>query len=204
MTINFYDINMNIIIIKTVTGISPNELNKGRKLREIPDLDRAMDTLRKGIKNGMTINGAMDYMENLSKTLHVLKYIRDEKNLKYIKRYKYRHDQAILKQHKFGIGELVAYFIGDRSNRNTNQWWARYQIYKLLRFEHNGNAAVIQSIDDENEQYTVAKSMLVPFKDGSDWMDEMDYVKMVQARKKDMDQNVKKVSFNENEENFEN
>ena len=108
MTINFYDINMNIIIIKTVTGISPNELNKGRKLREIPDLDRAMDTLRKGIKNGMTINGAMDYMENLSKTLRVLKFIRDEKNLKYIKRYKFRHDQAVSRQHQFRIGGLVA------------------------------------------------------------------------------------------------
>ena len=27
--------------IKTVTGISPNELDKGQKLREIPDLNRA-------------------------------------------------------------------------------------------------------------------------------------------------------------------
>ena len=115
-----------------------------------------------------------------------------QKNLKYIKRYKFRHDPAVSRKHTFKIGDLVAYFVGDRSNRNTNQWWARYQIYKLLKFERNGMAATIQSIDDPKEQYTVANSMLVPYQDGSDWMNEMDYLKMVQARERDM-KKVKKV-----------
>ena len=62
--------------IKTVTGISPNELDKGRKLREVVDLDKAMATLKKGIENGMTINGAMDYLNNVQKSLQVMKAIR--------------------------------------------------------------------------------------------------------------------------------
>ena len=97
----------------------------------------------------------------------------------------------------------MAYFIGDRSNRNTAQWWARYQIYRLLKIEHNGNAALIQSIADPKEQYTVAKDMLVPYKDGSDWMSEFDYEKMVQAREKDKQDGLKSVSFEDSQENFE-
>ena len=62
-----------------------------------------MQTLRKGIKNGMTINGAMDYLMNLSQSLKALRAIRDEKNLKYIKRYKYRHDKHVFKSHDFKI-----------------------------------------------------------------------------------------------------
>ena len=43
--------------------------------------------------------------------------------MKYVKRFKYRHDQGVKKGHKFKIGDLVGYFSGDRSGRPTNQWW---------------------------------------------------------------------------------
>ena len=45
--------------------------------------------------------------------------------------------------------------------------------------------------------------MLVPYKDGSDWMDELEYLEMVDARERDNKKKIKSVSFEENE-NFEN
>ena len=44
--------------------------------------------------------------------------------------------------------------------------------------------------------------MLVPYKDGSDWTYELDYLKMVDARETDR-KKLRSVSFNENDENFE-
>ena len=54
--------------------------------------------------------------------LKAIKAIRDEKNNKYIKRFKFSHDKAVKKQHKFKPGDLVGFFIGDRSGHPTSQW----------------------------------------------------------------------------------
>ena len=126
-----------------------------------------------------------------------MKAIRDEKNMKYVKRFKFRHDQGILKEHKFKVGDLVGYFIGDRSGRPTNQWWSRYQIYRLVEFVHNMNAVRIQNIDDPKEEYTVARDMIIPYFDGSDWMDELDYIKMIENRNKDYKLSQRQVKFDQ-------
>ena len=180
---------------KTVTGISPNELDKGRKLRDIQDLDAALATLRKGIENGWSITGAAEYLQNLNLSIRAISAIKNEKNLKYVKRYKFRYDKSIFKEYQYKIGDLVCYFIGDRSNRNTGQWWPKYMLYKVKEIVRNGNACRIVAIDNPKEEYTVARAMLVPYHDGKDWMNELDYQKMIQARQHDMEKNQKRVGF---------
>ena len=65
----------------------------------------------------------------------------------------------------------------------------------MIELVHNENAARIRSIADRSEEYMVARDMIVPYFDGSDWMNELDYFKMIESRESDKKLSQNNVTF---------
>ena len=81
---------------RTSSGLSPFELDRGRNLRTVSDTPDILRELEKRMKN-CKVKGALEFFENLQKTIKLLRDQHNILHLKHVWRYKFKHDFGSIK-----------------------------------------------------------------------------------------------------------
>ena len=174
------------------TGYSPNQLDKGRHLRTIPDVKVALSSLKKQIKKGLPKRDQVEYLRDLQQRLFNYQQNKRVKYLRYLLRRCNNHDSKHnSRQHKYRKGQFVGFYVGDCSN-TTQKWRARYRKSIFIQEINNGQVQIRDLVD--NKTKTVTKQLIKPYHVNDPlWKDEISYQQMVEMRQNQT--NTPKVTF---------
>ena len=129
--------------VHTMTQVSPHMLIHGRNLRDIVDFKTARETLDQIKEEHLFDQSKLEIINALEVQLALARQRRDENYEKYVIIMKRNYDESRF-SHSFAVGDLVAYFVGDRAHTN----------HKLQR-RFTGPWEVIQVFNDGDNQNTV-------------------------------------------------
>ena len=133
--------------VHTVTQVSPHMLLYGHNLRDIIDFKTARATLETIQQEDLFHGSKLKIIKNLQVQLELAKAARDSKHKDYVIIMKKNYD-ASRHQDAFQVGDLVAYYIGDRASTNkklqrrfTGPWTI------LARLKNARNTVLIENSD---------------------------------------------------------
>ena len=122
--------------IRSFCDASPHQLLYGRNLNEIEDVALQIQELTK-LRQSTTKKSKLQLINELNDHLNVLRNNFNKNHAKYVIIMKRKFDMD-KKDHSYEIGQLVAYYVGDRANKSRKlqrRFTGPWQITEMLR--HN-------------------------------------------------------------------
>jgi hypothetical protein len=105
------------------TGMSANQLDKGRSLRGIGDAKLALEKLKQMVKENSPKHDQLKYLQDLQKRILLYQTIRNGIEYSYLFRNMNKHELNNTRNYKYKKDEYVGYYIGDRAS--TAAAWPR-------------------------------------------------------------------------------